>query len=48
MGKLSAKKSLKIPKGSQNPLFEGETTLWPKEKGPKTIYKTLHIKLKIE
>ena len=25
-----------------------KTILWPKEKGPTTIYKTLHIKLKIQ
>jgi hypothetical protein len=28
--------------------MEGETTQWPKEKGQTMIYKTIHIKLKIE
>jgi hypothetical protein len=27
---------------------EEQTTQWPKEKGQTTIYKTLHIKLKIK
>jgi hypothetical protein len=28
--------------------FEGRTTQRPKEKGQTTIYKTVHLKLKIE
>jgi hypothetical protein len=28
--------------------FEGQTTQRPKEKGQTTIYKTVHLKLKIE
>jgi hypothetical protein len=28
--------------------YEGQTTQWQKDKGPTTIYKTLHRKLKIE
>jgi len=34
--------------GFENTKAEGQTTHWPKEKGQTTIYKTLHIKLKIE
>ena len=41
-------KSLKIPKGNQNPQIEGQTIQWLKEKGQATIYKTLLRKLKIE
>jgi hypothetical protein len=33
---------------NQNQSIEGQTTQWPKEKGQKMIYKTLHKKLKIE
>jgi hypothetical protein len=29
------KRSLKIPKGNQNPLIEEQTTQWPEEKGEK-------------
>jgi hypothetical protein len=46
------KKSLKTPRGNQNPYIEeGQTTQCPKENGQTektTIYKTLHIKLKLE
>ena len=42
----SHKKSLKIPKGNQNPKIEEEQkTQWTKEKGQTPIYKTAHIKL---
>jgi hypothetical protein len=40
------KKSLKIPKGLSESV--NQATPWPKEKVQKTIYKTLHRKLKIE
>ncbi len=39
----------KYQMGNQNPKHEeGQTTQWPNEKGHTTIYKILHIKLKIE
>ena len=44
---VSHRKSLKILNSNQNPLIgEVQTTQWTK--GQKTIYKTLHRKLKIQ
>jgi hypothetical protein len=49
--KRSFKRSLKIPKGNQNPYIEEkQTTQWPKEKvqmGNNDLL-NIHIKLKIE
>jgi len=42
-------KSLKIPKGNQNPYIEEEhTKQWPKEKRKNNDLQNIHIKLKIE
>jgi hypothetical protein len=36
------KKSLKIPKGNQNPyIYEEQTTQWPKEKGQKDKHRSI-------
>jgi hypothetical protein len=51
-GIRTSKKSLKIPKGgNQNPYIEEEDNKMAKRKSTKgqtTIYKNIHIKLKIE
>jgi hypothetical protein len=42
-------KSVKIPKGNQNPYIEEEqTTQWPKEKGQKDKERSIKHTLKIE
>jgi hypothetical protein len=49
---LDSKKSLKIPKGNQNPYIEEEqTTQWPKknkQKDKQRYIQNIHIKPKIE